>query len=417
MEAARAIANSQNNEPLNFRNLVYDVLWFGLAFPAIDRFRDVYAIRLGADAAHLTLIASLPALMLLFMSSIASRWMRRYANSHDAIRIPGIIFRLVFLLPALTAFMPSKFQIPWLVLSVVLPAIGQGISSVGFVVMMREAIPGGKFAALNGRRTMTMNISVALSGLAMGFWLERAPFPLNYQLMFVFAFLISMVSWWHVDRVKVLPELVAPRPSPTSQRVNPWKSGSFQLVAIIVAMCFVTFTAIRPTLSLYMVNNLHADEWFLSNFGLIELAAGAFIAAFTVPLVNKFGNRTLIAIGLVGTGIAALIIAGAHSLPVTLISAAIGGASWTIVNIGQFSYFGEMTPTEHKEPFTTAYQQVAFVSIFVGPILGQLFTSANISVVTAICIGAALRILAGLLTQVRPRQWVSRALELRYSLR
>src|SRR5215468_9941909 len=257
MNAARSIANSQNTESLNFRNLVYDVLWFGLAFPAIDRFRDVYAIRLGADASHLTLIASLPALMLLFMSSIASRWMSRYASTHDAIRIPGIIFRLLFLLPAFTAFVPTQYQIPWLILSVVIPATGQGISSVGFLVMMREAISGGKFAALNGRRTMIMNISVAVSGLAMGFWLERAPFPLNYQAMFVVAFLISMVSWWHVDRVKILPELSAPRPAPNSQRVNPWKSGPFQLVAIIVALCFVSFTAIRPILSLYMVNNLH----------------------------------------------------------------------------------------------------------------------------------------------------------------
>jgi hypothetical protein len=119
----------------------------------------------------------------------------------------------------------------------------------------------------------------------------------------------------------------------------------------------------------------------------------------------------------VGTGIAALIIAGAQSLPVTLISAAIGGAAWSIVSIGQFSYFGEMTPTEHKEPFTTAYQQIAFLAVFIGPMLGQLFISANIPVATAICIGAGLRVAAGILTQVRPRQWFSRALEMGYSSR
>ncbi|MEP6985654.1 MAG: MFS transporter [Chloroflexota bacterium] len=417
MNASGVAASTQNYENLNFRNLVYDVLWFGLAFPAIDRFRDIYSIRLGADASQLTLMASLPALMLLVTSSIAGRWMSRYAGSRDAIRIPGVIFRLAFLLPALTAFLPQRFQIGWLVLSVVLPAIGQGVSSVGFVVMMREAVHGGKFAALNGRRIMIMNISVAVSGLAMGFWLEKAPFPLNYQVMFVVAFLLSMVSWWHVDRVKVIPELVAPPPTPSSERVNPWKSPSFQLVAVIVAMCFISFTAIRPLLSLYMVNNLHADEWFLSNFGLIELVAGAAIAAFTVPLVNRFGNRTLIAVGLVGTGMAALIIAIAPSLPVTLISAAVGGASWTIVNIGQFSFFGEMTPIEHKEPFTTAYYQIAFVAMFIGPMIGQVFISANTPIITALIIGAGLRLLAGILTQMHPRQWVTRAMELRLSLR
>ena len=420
MSAARIGTTTQNNETLNFRNLVFDVLWFGLAFPAIDRFRDVYAIRLGADATQLTLIASLPALMLLFTSSIASRWMRRYAGSREAIRFPGIIFRLVFLLPALTPFLPEKYQVMWLIVSVVLPAIGQGISAVGFVVMMREAVSGRTIPSLSGKRTMMMNVCVAASGLAMGFWLERAPFPINYQLMFVVAFLLSMVSWWHVNQVKVIPELVAPPPSPSSQRVNPWKSSSFQVLALIMAMSFATFTAIRPAISLYMVNHLHADEWFLSNFGLVELVAGALIAAFAGRIVARIGNRSMIAIGLIGTGIAALIIAGAQSLPVTLVSAAIGGAAWTIVNIGQFSYFSEMTPTEHKEVYTTAYHQVVFGAIFVGPMLGNVLASSNLPIITVLCIGAALRVLAGLLTQMRPPQWFTkftRAMQIGYSSR
>ncbi len=415
MNAARVVTTTQNNETLNFRNLVFDVLWFGLAFPAIDRFRDVYAIRLGAEASQLTLIASLPALMLLFTSSIASRWMRRYSGSRDAIRIPGIIFRLVFLLPALTAFVPAQFQVAWLILSVVLPAMGQGIAAVGFVVMMREAISGKVIPSLSGRRTMTMNISVAISGLAMGFWLEKAPFPINYQIMYVVAFMLSMVSWWHVNRVRVMPELVAPPRLPSSQNVNPWKTPTFQVIAVIMAMSFVTFSAIRPTISLYMVNHLHADEWFLSNFGLAELVAGALIAFFAGPIVARIGNRAMIAYGLIGTGVAAAIIAFAPSLPVTLLSAAIGGASWTIVNIGQFSYFSEMTPTEHKEVFTTAYHQVVFSALFLGPILGNLLASINIPVMTALCIGAALRVLAGIITQMHPRQWFTRAMEVGYN--
>ncbi len=414
MNASRAATTAYTNETLNFRHLVYDVLWFGLAFPAIDRFRDVYAIRLGADATQLTWIASLPALMLLFTSSIAACWMSRYSNSSESIRFPGIIFRLMFLLPALTPYIPAQFQLPWLILSFVLPATGQGISAVGFVVMMREGISGSSIPALSSRRTMVMNVSVAISGLAMGFWLERAPFPFNYQLMFVVAFVLSLVSWWHVKQVKPVPELVAPR-SPSSPRVNPWKSSSFQQLVVIIAMCFVTFTAIRPLISLYMVNTLHADEWFLSNFGLVELVAGALTAAFAHKLVYRFGNRTMIAIGLIGTGVAAVVIAGAQTLPVTLISAAVGGAAWALVSIGQFSYFSETTPHENKEAYTTAYHQVVFVAMFIGPMLGNLLNTGNIPIITALCIGAAFRVLAGLLTQVHPRQLFNRAFNLAYT--
>ncbi len=74
-----------------------------------------------------------------------------------------------------------------------------------------------------------------------------------------------------------------------------------------------------------------------------------------------------------------------------------------------------MTPTEHKEVFTTAYHQVVFRAIFIGPMLGNLLVSSNIPIVTALCIGAALRVVAGLLTQMHPRQWFIRAKQMGYS--
>ncbi len=417
MNASRAAVMNVSKEQFNFHHLVMDIVWFGLAIPAIDRFREVYAIRLGADATQLTLLAALPALILFLMSSVAGRWMRHYNSSREAIKIPGIIFRLAFLLPALTAFLPTSIQLPWLILSVLLPAAGQGIAAVGFIVMYREAVSSKMVPALHTRRMMMLNITVAISGLMMGFWLEKAPFPFNYQVIFIVGFLLSFVSWWHVNQVRVIPELVTPPINEPNTQINPWRYPPFQVVAIVVSLCFMTFTAIRPLVSLYMVNNLRADEWFLSNFGLVELASGALIAAFTGQIIGRFGNRSMIAVGLVGTGISAFIIAGAHSLPITLLSAAIGGASWTIVNIGQFSYFSEMSPSGNKQAFTTAYHQVVFMAMFIGPILGKLLSTGNMPIVTVLCIGAGFRLLAGVVVQMHPRQLFNRALQFGYSRR
>lgn len=417
MNVSRTVALNSSKENANFHHLVMDIVWFGLAISAIDRFREVYAIRLGADATQLTLLASLPALILFLMSSVATRWLKRYNSSREAIKIPGLIFRLAFILPVFTAFLPPNLRLPWLILSVLLPAIGQGIAAVGFIVMFREAVSGARVPALHTRRTLVLNITVAISGLAMGFWLEKAPFPFNYQAVFVIGFLLSLISWWHVTKVDVLPELVTPRITEPTQKVNPWRYPSFQVVAFIIVLSFMTFTAIKPLLSLYMVNTLKADEWFFSIFGLVELVAGAAVAAVTGQIIERFGNRTMIAYGLIGTGIAAFIIALAPSLHITLISAAIGGASWTIVNIGQFSYFSEMTPHEHKEPFTTAYHQVVFMAIFIGPIIGKLLTTGELPIVTVLCIGATLRVLAGVMTQMHARTWYQRAVQFGYSRR
>ncbi|MCA0456442.1 MAG: MFS transporter [Chloroflexi bacterium] len=417
MNITRTVGMASSKEKSNFHHLVMDVVWFGLAISAIDRFREVYAIRLGADTTQLTLLASLPSLVLFVTSSVANRWLKRYASSKDAIKFPGLIFRLAFILPALTAFFPPELRLPWLILSVLLPAIGQGIAAVGFIVMFREAVSGSLVASLHTRRMMVINITVAISGLTMGFWLERAPFPFNYQMVFVVGFILSLISWRHVTKVEPLPELVTPPPAEPTQRVNPWRYPTFQVVAFIIVLCFMTFTSIKPMQSLYMVNVLHADEWFLSLFGLVELASGAFVALFTARVIARFGNRTMIAYGLIGTGIAAFIIASAQSLPITLLSAAIGGSAWTIVNIGQFAYFSEMTPHEHKEPFTTAYHQTVFMATFIGPIIGKLLTTGDLPMVSVLVIGAILRVTAGIMTQMHARTWYARVQKFGYSRR
>ncbi|MCA9907015.1 MAG: hypothetical protein KC519_00075, partial [Anaerolineae bacterium] len=104
-------------ENANFRHLVADITWFGLAFTSTNRFLSVFALRLGASEADLGWLTSLPALLLAFSTTFALAWRARRRSTIDALALPGFIFRLVFLLPALTPLMPPPWQIPWLVLS------------------------------------------------------------------------------------------------------------------------------------------------------------------------------------------------------------------------------------------------------------------------------------------------------------
>jgi hypothetical protein len=61
------------------------------------------------------------------------RWRARFTNSGDAIILPSLGHRFIFLLPALTPFMPTDFQSIWLILALTLPAIPQGVASVVFL--------------------------------------------------------------------------------------------------------------------------------------------------------------------------------------------------------------------------------------------------------------------------------------------
>ncbi|MBL8161580.1 MAG: MFS transporter [Anaerolineae bacterium] len=398
-------------EQANFQHLVGDIFWFGLAFPAVSRFLSVYAIHLGANDTQLTLLASLPALILMLGSIVASRWLERFTNPRQASFLPALGHRMAFLLPALTPFMPQSFQVTWLILSLVIPALPQGVVSLTFLVMFRESVNGKTIPTLLSRRAMWFNIALAGSGLAMGFWLEHAPFPLSYQVMFVVAFLFSLVSTYHVMKVRVSdqPAQKQKDSGPTSWQA--WRAPAFRPVAFAAILSHMTFFSIIAFAPLHLVNALGAAEGFMGIFGLVELIAAAVAAAFTSKIAASIGNRPMIAIGMLGTALSAFIIAAAPVLWVTLFAAAVGGAAWTMTTVGLFAYFSETTPAEHKAAYTTAYNQATFIAMFVGPFIGKLFNGMvpGESLVAVLMFGALLRMVAGILTYSHPREWVSRA--------
>lgn len=391
-ESSSSLSTSALSQ-VNFRLLVLDILWFGLALPSTARFLSVYAIRLDASPLLLGWLAALPAMVALITSSLAGWWRSRHRELVPAMFWPGLGFRLVFLLPALTPFFPARWQPIWLVCAVALPAIPQGISSVLFLVLLRRGVETRQLTALMSRRSLIFNIAVGLSTLAWGLWLKHVAFPHNYQLMFVGAFALSLVSLLSVQRVQVL----GPDPAPPTDHapIQPWRSPAFRRVVFITVITHVSFFSIIAIIPLRLVDELGADEEFMSIFAVAELSAAALAAWLTDRTVRRFGSLPTIAIGLVGTGLSGLILATTSSLPVTLIAAALSGGSWTLAAISLFNYFSENTPAESLTRFSTVYNQVVLLSVFVGPMFGSQLASTPLSLTTVLMVGAVLRLVAG----------------------
>ncbi|MBI5929796.1 MAG: MFS transporter [Chloroflexi bacterium] len=382
----------------NFHHLVKDIGWYGLALPATTHFLSAFAIRLGASAFHLGLMASIPALIVLISAGLSSWWAQRYPDSVHALYWPAVGQRLAFLLPALTPFMPIAWRPYWLVAAIAIPALPQGISTVLFLVMIRESVEKSRITVLLSRRALALNVGVGISALTLGFWLKKAPFPYNYQLMYMGAFLLALVSLWHVKQTKVL--FRSPAPEVTGSKESVWKSAGFRKAAMIAGLAHVTFFSVVAMTPLFLMKKLGADESFLAFYAIGELTAGAIVSFYIARIVKLFGNRTAIAIGLMGTGIAAAINAMSPSLPFTLIGAAMTGASWTIAGNGTFGFFSENTPAENMTRYTRVYTQTLFAAMFIGPMIGSnLVQLAHVDLASVLFFGAALRFMGGALIQ------------------
>jgi MFS family permease len=392
---------SSSTEHGNFRHLVLDIAWYGLALAAYGRFLSVYAIKLGATPIEQGLLTSLPALILLIFASLGNWWTKRYSEPRKALLIPSFIFRMVFLLPAFAPFFPPHLQPYYLIACVTIPAIMQGASGVAFLVLMRDAVSETRMPRLLSMRSLSLNIAVGIGALAFGVWLREVPFPLNYQLMFVLAFGFAMVSLWHATRVRSVAASQPIVPAPASitpviaGHAQPWKSHGFRQVALVTLIIHVAFFSIVPVVNLYLVDDRGADEIFMGMFGIAELTAGAVMSFVAPRILARTGYRAAIALGMVGTAVAAIIIALAPHLSLTLVAAVVSGAAWTLgATISLFGFFNENTPPQHMMRYSTAFHQVIGLSVFIGPLVGSVLANSGMNLVAVMMIGAALRLVA-----------------------
>lgn len=391
-------------ERSNYRHLIGDIAWFGVALAATSRFLSVFAIRVGATPLDLGLISSLPPLVLLFSSLLGSWWMRRYPSAAQSLLWPGIGMRLPFLLPAFAPLLPIQWQPLWLIVAVTIPAIPQGISGVIFNVLVRQGITDRNMTPLLSVRSVAMNITIAIGAVAFGILLEAVPFPLNYQIMFVVAFAFSLASAWHCQQLRPLKtDTPAPLPATSSQTLpmvgGPWRSRRFLTVALILTLSYIAFTSITSIIPLRLVDDLGANEGFMALSALSELVSGAIVAMFATRLITAFGNRGIIGLSMVFTAASALVLTFASTLPLTLIGTALSGGAWTAATIGVYGFFIENMPYDEVTSYSTAFQQVAGLALFIGPMIGSGLVQAGMPVVQVLLIGAVLRFLAGILTQ------------------
>lgn len=392
-----ARSQSRPIEDRNFTHLVAEIAWFGIALAATSRFLMVYAIRLEASPLAQGMIVALPGLILGLSTVSAGWWRNRFQRTETSITLPGIGFRFIFLLPALTPWFPPEFQVLWLVVAASLPAIPQGIVAPIFLMFMRESVGSERMNALNSQRFLWMNVGIAIGALGFGALLTLLPFPFNYQVMFVAAFAFSMVSQVLVMRSRtVYPtrvEVVEAHVKP----VRLWKLPGWGSLMLAVLVTHLSFLAANAFIPLYLINRMGADEAFVGIFGMVELIGGVTGGLLAVRLIRRFGAKALTAVALAVTALAPLVVLLSTGLPLTLLAGFSTGVGWTLVAIGLLAMLNDRTPEEAMPRATRLYHQLVAVGIFVGPMVGGTLANGLIDLSTLLVLGIVLRVLGAVL--------------------
>lgn len=400
-------ASLKRLETRNMRHLVHDRAYYGIA-SAGGQFMTLYALYFGATAAHLGWIASLPGLMMFIATFLSVAWRGRYATSASAQVLPSLLGRLSFILPLFTPLVPTGWQIPYLVAVLVLPALPNGIATSLGLAVMQESVRSEQMVTLLSRRQVALNLFNGAMVLGLGAWLAQAPFPQNYQSMFVLTGGAALMSWWHINQTRPLfsPQAhsaVCPRLSwrrVLNDSLNVWREPRFQQVARVVGSLYVVHYLIIAIVPLYLVQALNADERLMAWYGMATLAGGT-LGAWGIGRAKRrwqtrLSSPVLMLWGMLVGALGAFMLILSPVIWLALASGLLTGAAWTLADIGQFSYFTEQAPKEDATPYSSAYLQVLSLALFISPLPASWLAEGGVSLVLLIGVGAGLRALHAL---------------------
>lgn len=407
------------------RNILYcalDGLTVGLAAPAMA-FLSVFVVRLGADAFWVSLLSSLPALVKLLLTLPLSRFVERQTNlvalfawcrllGRSAYMIAGIL--PFFLSPVLSG---QSIVILWGMVAVLM-----GVQQISFTLIMNRSVSRQRRAVMMSGRWTVLGVAKLITLSIAGILLERMPFPLNYQVLFIASFLLSTLGFYTINQIKMIdappPSAAAAKPE---KRTDAGKGAGIraEIREVLQQRAFVTFAIARntywfgismvmPLIPIFWVDNLQASDAWIGYFSTALSATTLLSYSFWVRMKRKRGNRKVLLISVFGRSIYPLLVALTPSPPAMLGVALFNGFAFAGLNLMFFDAFMDTLPKGKEARYLAINQTLTNLIGFVAPpvgawLLGALgMRSALIGGTVMALVGFAVFFLGGVAQGRRP---------------
>jgi len=390
------------------RNIVHftiDTALQGLMMGGIFGFISVFAVRLGASNFMVSLLTSLPALVMAVSSIPAGRIVER---QRDLVRYTNrvrISHRAFFLLIAILPFFVDKGLVEIIVLIWAIKSIPATLLESSWMAVVAEVIPPERRARVNGMRWAILSVVTAISTATFGYVLDRLPFPLNYQIVFFVSFVGGMAGIYFFGQLRI-PENIPPERKKAGENIAPQRRARAYLHAMNVPN-FVRYeigaTVLRFGVNLpsalytiYWIRNLGASDLWIgwqATVGKLALIVGYIVWG---RLISRKGYRAPLLICATLLGLYPVLTGLAPDQLWLPIIAIVQGFFTTGVDIAFFDTLLAVSPTERRPSFIALNTMLASLTIFVAPLVGN-FLADWVGIPTVFYIAGGFHILTALL--------------------
>jgi len=385
----------------NIYHLYFDLIWWAL-FGVAASYNSVYAIRLGASNALVGLLSSMPALMGILLRFPAARLVERTPNRVPLITRSFALARSTYLLIALLPFFVTNNLAVVFVAFVILSGIPANLAMAGWDSLFADVVPERRRATVISMRNSLANASRIVLLPIAGRWLEWAPFPLNYQVLYLAGFAGAMLSFYHIAQLRTPGQ--GSRERESSGLTLNWalvrrlwtEQRSYLRFVLGIFVLQWAISLPMALYSIYYVRYLNASDSWIGLRSTLASLAPLIGYRFWPRIIDRWGTRKVLAFGASATMLFPLLTGLSRSLTALLVVPVVHGLLVPAMSLGRYSTLLRVTPAEHRPSYIAGYAIVANVASFLAPMLGvQLLDVVGINAV--FFIAAGIRLTTGLL--------------------
>ena len=401
------LAPQEISGDLNARNLhltVIQGLFNSAALSMVGPFAAIFAMKIGATKLHVAFLTSAPAIVSLLAMIPGALLIDRSDDKKRVTLLFMLAHRFFYLFLACIPFFPGPARPTAFVVLLALMNLPGAISNVAWQAFISRIVPSEKRAEVFTARSRLMSVVGTGVTLAMGLFLDRAVFPLGYQLAFIGAFLVALIELAvfrrtidtrkesegpPVSKPPASPAIGGPYPSFGSSSRLPvfsfWsrygKAAARGIRGIVHQRRFVRYTLASmlfhlawqipwPLFSWYQVRVLHANNVWVSMLALMNTGGALVGYGIWRRVIERWGNLNALVAATLPIFITPIVYAFSTSLYAIAASNLVVGAIFSGVNIALFNTLLEVTPDERKATFIAYFNTAITVSAVIAPLLG-----------------------------------------------
>lgn len=368
---------SPEMDTMNFRNVQIDAVGVGLASAAAP-FLSVFLTRLGATTLQVGLLTTMPALTGLLLSIPLGQFLQRQKNIIPWFSMARLLQLSGYALTGIiTFFLPEWASVMGILGIWALITIPQTILNIAFSVVMNSiAGPAGRYELMSHRWSI-LGFTTSLTAIIVGQFLDRLPFPLNYQIMFIALSVGGLVSFTFSSRLRLT----------TIQKTDALHGGNFIDQAreyiglirrekpfvnfILHRFVFVTGTTLAaPLFPIYFVRVLNAPDSWIALINTASTAIVIFGYFFWTNQSRRRGSMLVLLATTFGTSLYPIMTGLTHVIWLIPIYAGIAGIFQAGLNLVFFDELMQRIPPEYSATFIAAAQSIQFLSSVMAPLIG-----------------------------------------------